>query len=83
MLAPAIPGECLETIARRNAQIGNTLGRIQSEQTAQGDICQMIQAFHKAAFEQSLRVEIAERLDHDAIIGCYTSHVKRKAANAP
>ena len=32
MLAPAISREPFETIARRNAQIGETLGRVQGDQ---------------------------------------------------
>jgi nitrogenase subunit NifH len=82
VLTLAISSERFETIARRNAQIGEILGGIQCNQPAQGDIGQMSQAFHKAAFEQSLRVKIAERLNHDSIMVRYTLYVKRKAGNA-
>jgi hypothetical protein len=85
MLAPAISGEPFQTIARRNAQIGETLGRVQGDQAAQSGIGQMSQAFHKATIEQPPRVRIAERPNHDSSIAGYTGYVKRKtdAAQAP
>src|SRR5664280_1178769 len=63
MLSLALSGEPFETIARRNAQIGEALGRVQRDEAAQSGIRQMSQAFHKAAIEQPPRVRIAERLN--------------------
>jgi len=81
MLAPAISREPFETIARRNAQIGEALGRVQGDQAAQSGFGQTIQAFHKATIKQPLRIQIAERLNHNSSIAVYTWYVKRKTGS--
>jgi hypothetical protein len=81
MPALEISGERFETIAGRDAEIRQALGRVQGDQAPQGGLRQMGQAFHKTAFEQPVRVRIAERLDHDSIVVPCTLYVKRKTGS--
>ena len=64
VLAPAVGLQCLQLVARWDAQAGKLGGRVDLKQLAPGDALDVAEAGNRAAVKQGLGVCARERADH-------------------